>query len=153
MRRPAALIALFALLSLAFPAAAAQPTKGTFKGTGKYTGSEVVNGDSVPSKETAKVTIKVSNGKVTKFSVIDPEEIGAAGIPRQTSEKFSPRVKIRKSGKFSRTSRPVGGCTNKLKGRFETKRKAVGTFARVGATSPTDCYDGFAKTKFTVRLK
>lgn len=152
MRRHAPVLALVVLLSLAFPAVAAQPGDGTYKGTGKYKGSEVVDGKSVPSKESAKVTIKVSGGKVTKFSVIDPDEIGIGGTPRQGSLTFSPALNIRKGGKFSRTVRfpaVLGGkpCVSKLKGRFRTKRKATGTFRR-------SCdLDSFPKTKFTVRRK
>ena len=138
MRRLSPALAVFALLALAFPAVAAQPRDGRFRGEGTY--------KNAGGTYKAAVSLKVKKGKVTQFKV--NVRGGAYGQERF----FSPGLKVKSGGKFS-GSKTSGKSRLTVRGRFTKRTKAAGTVVAKATGQDTTGYLSFPKTSFTVTRK
>ena len=127
-------LAVLTTLLLAGLAVAAQPKDGTFKGS--------VDKTCGGNPCTAKLSLKVKNGKVTKLTY-------KVGLFKSGVTPDKP-IKVSKKGKFSYRSK-VGPAeiTTTLSGKFTTKSKVKGTFQITSA----DGSSAVSKTKFTLKRK
>ena len=127
-------LAVLTTLLLAGLAVAAQPKDGTFKGS--------VDKTCGGNPCTAKLSLKVKNGKVTKLTY-------KVGLFKTGLTPKKP-IKVSKKGKFSYYSK-VGPAeiTTRLSGKFTTKSKVKGTYEVTSA----DGSSSVSKTKFTLKCK
>jgi hypothetical protein len=128
-------LAVLSTLVLASVAYAAKPKDGTFKGSVAQTCGG--------SPCTVKLSLKVKNGKVTKFTY----KVGLF------SRKVVPKtpLKVSKKGKFKYKHKEgtFPGATETLSGKFTSKSKVKGSYVRVSADSTLEV----SKTKFTLKRK